>query len=207
MLYNAKRHTLKGVSAISKPIRAFLALDIPPQVKTALHQQIDALRAHTPSWAVRWVRPEAMHLTLKFLGDVTELDGLRHTLRAATLSPAPIPLAARHLGCFPTPKRPRVIWAGVEDAQGALSAAHLALEHALAPQFPPDDKPFRPHLTLGRVKTQAAKPQRALGALIQDAPRQHYGTWEAPALLLMQSVLHPDGARYRVLDQFDFASL
>src|SRR5688572_7122227 len=180
-------------------VRLFVALEIRAEVLDALHRVQDTLRAAIGGDEVRWVARGKLHLTLSFLGHVPTAAAITLEKRLPLLA-AGLPcfeLAAAHLGCFPGCRAPKVLWVVVA---GDLDALHelqrqVTLETAdLAAQ--PEERAFRPHLTLGRVAP--APPARlraigeALGALNRDLPE--LGRWSVSEVLLMQSQLHPEGA-------------
>jgi 2'-5' RNA ligase len=157
---------------------------------------------------VRFTRPEGLHLTLAFLGETAEerLSALRNVLDAATSESRPISLEVDGLGVFPDARRPRVVWAGLAGDLTRLTELHDRLRRELmAEGFQAEDRPFRPHVTLGRATGQG-RPE-ALRALRDRLSRQrqpgqaqeHYGAWRAGALDLMLSELRREGARYTTL--------
>jgi 2'-5' RNA ligase len=140
-------------------IRAFIAVDLPPAVKAALTDVAATLGGRVPRGAVRWVRPEQMHLTLRFLADTPadRLPALAAALDTLAAGHAPFALHLTDVGCFPNDRRPRVVWVGLGGEEAKLIALVAALEAALHPLgWPPEDRPFRAHLTLGRVKDEWA---------------------------------------------------
>jgi len=176
-------------------IRAFIAIHLPENVKQALGQVSDQLAALAPPGSVRWVRPELLHLTLRFLGDtaVTHLPRLAAALDQATARHAPCTLRLGRVGCFPNCRRPRVIWAGLQGDLAQVTALKQALDGALAPLgWPTEDRPFAPHLTLGRV-TDSRKAQGAAWETRVEA-------LEVPvtAVHLVESQLTPRGPIYTV---------
>jgi 2'-5' RNA ligase len=180
-------------------IRAFIAIDLPPAVKEALGGAARALGERVERGVVRWVRPEQMHLTLRFLGEtpLDRLPAVRQAMDAAAGGRAPFELRLDGVGCFPNRNRPRVVWVGLAAADGGESAPLLALkaalDEALAPVGrPPEDRPFTAHLTLGRVKDER-------GARGIDWTADVPGL-EIPvtALHLIESQLKPDGPVYMV---------
>ena len=176
-------------------IRAFIAVDLPPAVKRALAGVATTLGGRVPRGAVRWVRPEQMHLTLRFLADtpVDRLPALAAALDALAAGHAPFTLHMTDVGCFPNARRPRVVWVGLGGEEAKLLALVTALEAALRPLgWPPEDKPFRAHLTLGRVKDERATQGVDWSA---DVP-----ALEVPvtAVHLIESQLRPDGSVYTV---------
>ncbi|MCL4265291.1 MAG: RNA 2',3'-cyclic phosphodiesterase [Anaerolineae bacterium] len=142
-------------------IRAFIAIELPLNIKQELGRISTALAGQLPPRAVRWVQPQNMHLTLRFLGDtarsgfglaVTQLPHLGQQLDELAAHHAPFSLQLERLGCFPNPKRPRVIWTGVAGDLAALLAVKQELDERLAPLgWAVEDKPFSAHLTIGRV--------------------------------------------------------
>lgn len=140
-------------------IRAFIAVHLPGSVRDTLAETARALAGRVPPGAVRWVRPEHMHLTLVFLGDTptAKLTAVQQAMDAATGSVAPFTLYTTGIGCFPNARRPRVIWVRLSGEEERLVELKRGLDAALAPLgWPPEEKPFRAHLTLGRVKDEQA---------------------------------------------------
>lgn len=178
-------------------VRVFIAIDLPVTVKTELGRISQALDEPLPRGVVRWVRPEQMHLTLRFLGDtpVERLPAIQTAMDEAAGQHAPFDLMLAHLGCFPNPKRPRVIWVGLVAAGGQNSRELLALKAALDAGlmplgWPPEDKPFRAHLTLGRVKDENAARGIDWSAAVTPL------SMPITALYLVESDLRPAGPIY-----------
>lgn len=136
-------------------IRAFIAIKLPDTVKTSLGQTSQNLAQQLPSGSVRWVKPERMHLTLRFLGDtaVAQLPAIAIQLDELAAQATPFSLHLDKLGCFPNCKRPRVIWAGMAGNTSALLALKQDLDERLVSLgWEEEARPFQAHLTLGRVK-------------------------------------------------------
>ncbi len=187
-------------------MRCFVAIDLPDDVRRALEAAQATLRAAAPRADVRWVSAAAMHLTLKFLGDVSpeHCASVQAAIAGVTAGTPPIPLHASGLGVFPGPARPRVIWAGLAGGLGELGALAAAVERALAPLgFPPEQRPFRGHVTLGRVRSPRgfAPLERALGG----APGAAFGRWSVTEVVLYRSHLGPAGSRYEALAHLPLA--
>jgi len=183
-------------------IRTFVAIELDAGVLRRIGSLLERIQADMPSGLVRWVRPQSIHLTLKFLGDVEEdrLETLAATLQAACKDHAPFSLSIHGMGVFPNPKRPRVVWIGVDEPTGALQRLQRDVERAIAPLgFPTERRPFSPHLTLGRVK-DGRKPAE-LEALGQYAARARVlvGDMAVDTVYLMRSDLSPAGAIYTEL--------
>jgi 2'-5' RNA ligase len=189
-------------------VRLFVALNLPDSVRQALWRAAGPLREL--GLPVRWVRPEGLHLTLKFLGEVAperEAELAAALGRAATGSPASpgspgvrpgsrgLHLALRGCGAFPDVKRPRVLWVGIEP-EPALELLQHRVEQEFAPLgFPTEARPFRPHLTLGRAERDArVQGFRPLAGAIEKVAFDETATVET--LDLMESQLQRNGAVY-----------
>ncbi|MGH9862334.1 MAG: RNA 2',3'-cyclic phosphodiesterase [Candidatus Acidiferrales bacterium] len=182
-------------------MRLFVALELTPAIRDALRALVAKLE---PTGAdIRWVRSEGMHLTLKFIGEVpAEKLAPIKTALAAVSSPAGAELAFRGLGFFPTERRPRVIWVGIE-ASANLAPLAAEIESALVPLgIPAEKRAFVPHLTLGRFKSAARL--RELQEEIAAVSSPDFGRCEARSLALFQSRLSPKGAEYTRLEEFSF---
>ena len=193
-----------------EPVRAFIAIELSDDVLSQVARMQTRVRQDLPPGLVRWVAPEGIHLTLKFLGDVDpdRLPEIEQALGSACAAYAPFSLRIGALGCFPNLQRPRVIWIGVDDAGakrdadkgGALTALQRDIERAISPLgFPTEQRGFHPHLTLGRVKN-GRKPAEleALGAYTTRA-KVRGGQMQVDSVHLMQSELLPAGAVYSAL--------
>ena len=179
-------------------IRAFIALDLPPGV----HRALAGLQQEWQRTAamVSWIKPESIHLTLKFLGNianeqVTEIQAL---LLKVAATAAPLRLQPLGCGAFPSIKQARVVWVGLQGAIEELLKLQKSIEDALIPLgFEPEDRPYRAHLTLGRVKGR-----RHL-QLLQEAVlrRQDFQAeaFDVKEVVLYRSELRPEGARYTAL--------
>ena len=188
----------------AEQIRAFIAIEIPEEVKSFLSNlaaSLKATRAH-----VRWVRPEGMHLTLKFLGN-TQADlipTLDQHLGPVFSKLETVRLDVGRVGAFPHLRKPRVIWAGLEDKSGLLVPLVGKLEEQLAVLgFKKEKRPFSPHLTLGRVKST-----KNISDLIEEVRNRTDvvgPSFTADHAILFQSILKPSGAEYVRLRRFDFS--
>ena len=186
-------------------LRTFIAAELPAGLRQALGRlQAELARAGVRA---RWVRPEGIHLTLRFLGDVPAgaLAPLAETLAAAAAGQPALSLEAVGLGVFPGPRRPRVVWVGLAGEIERLAGLQRRLEQALAAHaFPPEDRPFRPHLTLGRFG-DAGPPGPVAAALAAHAGRR-LARFEIGELVLFRSELRPSGAAYTALARAALAS-
>ncbi len=180
-------------------MRLFIALDIPDAVRRALRELIARLKPECTD--ARWVRPEGMHVTLKFLG---ETDGAKLDSIKAALSPLrsdrPVDLDFRGLGFFPNEFRPSVIWCGVKGSSNLATTA-ASVDAALQPLgFPPESREFSPHLTLARFDSH-----KGLDTLVRAANNlksYDFGSARQSEFYLYQSVLKRGGAEYTRLATF-----
>jgi len=183
-------------------LRLFVACELPPAVRDALGRVQEEMRARGAG-RLRWVRPEGIHLTLKFLGEVpaAKREAVENALAAAIVSPFALDVRLGSLGGFGGRQRLRVIWVGLEgDVEGLAELAAL-IEEALGPLgFPREGRPFAPHLTLARVPDDAGVQERSrLADLLETFPSPSLPSMTLTAVNLMQSFLQPTGARYQCL--------
>ena len=184
-------------------LRAFIALEVSQEARHGLGAVVTRLQDAGVS-GIRWVRPEGVHLTLKFLGDVdaTAVEGILAAMERACLGKGPITLALSGMGVFPNLGSPRVLWVGMNGELESLRVLQSDLDHELwqALGFPRDARPFTPHLTLGRVRdgVSAGERRRAGAALGEVAPVAEV-CWRAGELNLIRSTLSPSGAEYSPL--------
>ena len=184
-------------------VRAFIAIELPQVTREALADVQARLSHHVPKDSVRWVKPDNIHLTLKFLGQVptAQIDAIVSALRHAVAGQHVFPFDVMNAGCFPDIHRPRVIWVGVDEPTGALSALERAVELAIAPLgYPAEPRVFQPHLTLGRA-ARDVKPidLHKLGEAVHNAKVGLLGHVHADEVVLFQSDLEPHGPIYTAL--------
>ncbi|WP_225072775.1 RNA 2',3'-cyclic phosphodiesterase [Desulfuromonas sp. CSMB_57] len=171
-------------------IRAFIAMPLPQPFLDWVANLTAALGRVRP--AIRWARPESLHLTLAFLGEIPEeeLEKLGKAMLSIGDSFAPLTVRAGGLGAFPGPNRPRVVWLGLQGGQ-SLAALQAALTRELRQRdLAWDDKPFKPHLTLARLRQ--SEPQ--LMTALQSLPAGYPGSLLLDRLVLYESRLTPQGA-------------
>ena len=164
-------------------------------MRAALGAAIERLRKVAPD--VAWVAPANLHLTLKFLGqvDARRLEEIAAGLRGAAAGLTAFDAVMAGLGAFPSASRPRVVWAGVAGGAPGLTELAGRVERACAALgFPPETRPFSPHITLGRVR--APRRDARLADLLAAAARDEFGRSRVEGLALMESELSRRGARY-----------
>lgn len=191
------------MSAMTNAIRAFIAIELPEDILAQLGQVQAQIKKLAPPDSVRWVRPQGIHLTLKFLGQVplAQLDTLTSSLAGAVKDVPGFTLAVQEAGCFPSVQRPHVIWVGIQEASGTLERLQRAVESAIAPLgYPTESRPFHPHLTLGRVGRQLRPGNlRKLGESVLGLHVGSLGQLAVHEVALIRSELQPSGAHYTTL--------
>ncbi|PWB48551.1 MAG: RNA 2',3'-cyclic phosphodiesterase [Candidatus Methylomirabilota bacterium] len=182
-------------------IRAFIAANLDPGLKAALAGVQDRLKATRAD--VGWVRPENLHLTLKFLGQVEEdrFGAIGEAVAAAAAGCGPVHLVFQGLGAFPSPRSARVVWIGLSHGAETLAALQARIEAGLEPLgYAREARLFTAHLTLGRVRGPGHREQ--LARALTEATAEPLGEMVLHRIELMKSDLSPSGARYTILHSF-----
>ena len=186
-------------------IRSFIAIDLPEETRKALaavQEQLKQSRAR-----VRWVRTNSIHLTLRFLGNIhpAQVEDIALAVAQEVRDQPPITLGAAGLGAFPSRRKPRVIWIGMEGEVQRLSRIQARVENALEPLgFVREKRVFQAHLTIGRVKDR-----RRLQALIDamaTLDMEPFNSFDADEIILYKSDLRPTGAIYTKLHRMPLAA-
>ncbi|HQE92078.1 MAG TPA: RNA 2',3'-cyclic phosphodiesterase [Anaerolineae bacterium] len=187
-------------------MRTFIAVPLSAQVVDRLAETQRALRRRCPEQAVAWIKPENIHLTLFFLGDmVPECQAsVEAAMTAIARHAHPLTFTVQGLGAFPNVNRPRVIWVGLDEPTGQLALLHRAVNEAMASiGFQPEDRRFSPHLTLGRIRQRASREEaQAVGDAIRGTEVGQLGTVLAEEMIFFRSVLKSSGAEYTPLARF-----
>lgn len=186
--------------------RLFVAVRFPESVRAAVWDAMAPLRATTAS--VRWTPVEQLHITLRFLGNVTvrSIPAIEEGLRDAAAACAPFTLRLGGVGAFPSLRRPRVLWLGADSGPG-LQGLYTAVEKALeASGFAPEERRFRAHVTLGRVRRGSGSGSTKYGPsgeLARIAATVDLHAESAVGhLYLMRSRLSPKGAKHTVAGEY-----
>jgi RNA 2',3'-cyclic 3'-phosphodiesterase len=186
--------------------RIFCAVELPDEVKSRVAGHVEGLRAQFPHVRASWEKPEKLHVTLKFLGEIesSRVEDLSVAASRAAASVEPFALTIAESGAFPPHGQPRVLWLGVEDASGRLAGLQRSLEDACAHSgFAREPRPFRPHLTLARLRSPQGA--RELAAAHREA-RFEPQTFTVSKLVVMRSELGPGGSRYSSLSSSPLAA-
>jgi RNA 2',3'-cyclic 3'-phosphodiesterase len=185
-----------------KNIRAFLAIDPPEDILQAMSRLQEKLKREI-NGRISWTRPQGQHLTLKFFGDIS-MDDIKNICSAVQnriVSESKLNLKIEKMGVFPDARRPRVIWCGVTGDREKLSILQKQLDSAFAAiGFLPDDRPFRAHLTLARIKD--SRDLTGMNEALTKYSAFTAGEFNCTELILFQSKLSPQGAVYTKLAEF-----
>jgi 2'-5' RNA ligase len=180
-------------------IRAFIAIDLSPEIQNKLDEIVLALRQRMVDAPVRWVPAGNIHLTLKFLGDVSlvNLEMLKNILTSQASANRAFEVRVGDLGAFPSANRPRVLWVGV-NAPPELGALQYAIEKETTRLgYAREEREFSPHLTLGRVARNASTGDtRRISNVLSTYKVGFLGAVRVSAVHLYRSDLRPDGAVY-----------
>lgn len=180
-------------------IRSFISVEVPEKVKSRMMEVKKELAPLDPY--IRWVRPEGIHLTLKFLGNIdpSQEEAVSTCIKGVVKDVRPFAVKLSGAGVFPNNRYPRVLWIGIIEGQEQLSSIYQGLEEGLKRQgFKPESRPFRPHLTLGRFR-DGGKAGRVLSQEMLERAAAWEESFTVDEVKLMRSQLHPSGAVYTVL--------
>ena len=184
-------------------VRAFIAIELPDEARRDLAHLQEKLKQACGYCPAKWVAPGSIHLTLNFLGDVPlpKLEDIKSAVAQAGLASRPFELALGGLGAFPNLERPHVVWVGLDGDLDRLVKMQKHLEELLAKLgFPPENRPFSPHLTLARVRDEASPADRKkLGQVIGATVRENNCSIPVHSISLIKSQLTPAGPVYTVL--------
>jgi 2'-5' RNA ligase len=186
--------------------RTFCAVELPDELRTRVAERTRRLRAEFPEVRASWEKPEKLHITLKFLGDIepARVEELSRAAARAVSNIQPFDLSIDEPGAFPPHGQPRVLWLGIVDASGRLAFMHDALEtKCAAAGFARESRPFKPHLTLARLRSpQGARELAAAHRATHFEPQR----FKVSELVVMRSELSPGGSRYTPLSRHRLGS-
>jgi 2'-5' RNA ligase len=175
-------------------MRGFVAVELSPELRRPL---VGVLRKLPRTREVRWCTENQLHVTLKFLGEVStaQIPRVCAAIQAAAAEVAPFAIKLGGLGCFPSARSPRVLWCGITDAQGGCARWVAAADPLLAELgFAPEQRAFTPHITLGRSKSRAGG--EVMQEVLEDAGPFPDVVMQVDKVVLFESRLLPGGAQY-----------
>ncbi len=179
-------------------IRSCLSIELPGTILKKIEEVEGDLKSSHAD--VRWVSPEKIHLTLKFFGNIDEsrINPIVKSVEGPIQTTSLFSLKVRGLGAFPHFKNPRVIWMGLVDGKEVLISFQRELEKELERiGFPPEERPFQPHLTLGRVKSNRGRDE--LVGRMEKYREEEFGDFQVEKVVLFRSDLRPSGPVYTPL--------
>ena len=196
-------------------MRLFVALDIDDAIRERIVRFVEGVHPFAPD--ARWVKPESMHVTLKFIGEQPDsaVDSIKQAL--GKVAAGTIQIEFRGYGFFPTPKSARVFWIGMHAGSELATLARRIDENLSPLGIPKEDRPFSPHLTLARSPGGSGSPRRNQGdrpnhvfQILQNRlanlPVPEFGTMTSREFFLYQSQLSPKGSKYTKLEKFELRS-
>jgi 2'-5' RNA ligase len=188
-------------------LRTFVAVELSPDVRA---RASDMIRKLSPSGVkASWVKPENMHLTLKFLGDTptSDLAGVCQAVAEAATAVPSFDIECAGAGAFPSLNRPRTLWLGLHDGEGKLQVLHRAVEDALAKVgFRPEHRRFQPHLTIGRVRQSTPAALAELSRLIAENAHYPPAVSDVSEIVVFSSQLEADGPIHEVVGHAELAT-
>jgi len=196
-------------------MRLFIALDIDEAIRERIARFMDGVRGFAEN--ARWVQPESLHLTLKFIGEQPEpaVEQIKQALGTIRASAAEIQF--RGYGFFPTPKSARVFWVGMESGPQLAALAKAIDDQTASLGIPKEERAFSPHLTLARGGGGSGSPRwrkgdgpnrtfQHLQEKLSALPAPEFGTMTAREFFLYQSQLSPKGSKYTKLSRFELTA-
>jgi 2'-5' RNA ligase len=183
-------------------LRAFLAAELPAPLQDAIQTATSDLRKALGNDLIRWVPASNVHLTFKFLGDVSpsSLDLIKQMLEAEAAQCRTFDIRVEGIGSYPNPRRPRVLWVGLEGPASMITLQHAIEASAARLGYEPEERSYSPHLTIGRVRQNVSNADlHKIGSALEETSIGLLGTTRVDAIHLYQSELNPAGSIYTKL--------
>lgn len=190
-------------------VRVFIAIECPPELRQKLDQTIQAFKKQISFPAFRWVKPDSIHLTLKFLGEIPSMKvpPLTQALEKATAEQPSFQISVGGVGVFPNIRQPRVFWAGLQFPDSLLTLQNRIEEETAPLGFPRENRPFSPHLTLARISNPDREELLLIASKISTLHLDTLGSFPVQQIHLIRSELRPEGARYTTLSSAALKSI
>ena len=189
---------------MSEEWRTFCAIELSDEARAQLADHARQVRDAVPEASASWSKPENVHLTLKFFGNIAKENLTRISSAAArvALEFSPFQIRVGGTGVFPKPSRPQILWIGVQDSPGRLSELQRRLEEEFVVEgFAKEDRAYRPHLTIARLRRPEGARRLAEAHLQTNFP---FLTMTVTELVLFRSQLSPKGSIYTVISKHGF---
>jgi 2'-5' RNA ligase len=183
-------------------LRCFIAIEIPETIKKSIAAIIDNLKKSDSE--VKWVSEENIHITLQFLGETEEslIPDIKGALYKILAPYSPFYIKIADVGCFPSGRRPRVIWVGIKESQSLINLYKDVSNEMVKFGYQKEERGFTPHVTIGRVKSN--RNMRELLSRLDELKVTDFPDFEAQNIKLMKSELKPSGAKYYSLAEIPF---
>jgi 2'-5' RNA ligase len=183
-------------------LRCFIAIEIPETIKKSIAAIIDNLKKSDSE--VKWVSEENIHITLQFLGETEEslIPDIKGALYKILAPYSPFYIKIADVGCFPSGRRPRVIWVGIKESQSLINLYKDVSNEMVKFGYQKEERGFTPHVTIGRVKSN--RNMRELLSGLDELKVTDFPDFEAQNIKLMKSELKPSGAKYYSLAEIPF---
>ncbi len=189
-------------------MRLFIAIKSPENVRDNIQKLVRELGDHNPELRkANWVKPENLHLTLEFLGEVAEqkVKSIARSLMQTAKSYSPFTVSAQGAGAFPRRSRAHLFWAGVHDPENKLKSLAASIEKScVSAGLAPNEKPFAPHITFARFSSPLLGVQAA--KILEPHLERSFGDVAVDRFFLIHSALHPGGASYNDLREFPLSA-
>jgi RNA 2',3'-cyclic 3'-phosphodiesterase len=180
-------------------IRSFVAVEMPPDVKQELGK-IQIFLRQAAACPAKWVAPESIHLTLSFLGEISpaQVEAVKGVMDKIAVASPVFNLSLDHVGAFPNLRQPQTVWVGIQGDMEILSRLHKNLEESLrVTGYKPEDRAFKPHLTLARVRDEASvQARQSLGEALVRVPGVKSGIISVTEISMFESELTRSGPMY-----------
>lgn len=183
-------------------MRTFIALDFSPEIINKITEIINYFKTQTPQRALKWVAPQNLHLTIKFLGEVPEnkIEQIKGLINQALRNENAFEIGVDGIGMYPNQHMPRVVWLGIEGSE-RLKGIHNKLDTTLEKaDIPPDKRSFNPHLTIARIRRNTDKETvKEIGKTLSGFKVDSLGRCTINNIILYKSDLTPEGPEYTAL--------
>ena len=193
-----------------RQIRSFIAIELPSELKTILGSFQNEMASAGGSF-VKWVSPDSIHITLKFLGNIftEKVEAISLAIEQACAGTGPFTLKSGELGGFPNLKQPRVLWIGLHGDIDRVKLLQMSIDNNLARLgFDKEKREFTPHITLARMRDKASPADhRKFGELIMNKRFDFRYKIDVESINLMRSQLLPGGAIYSRLAQLKLGGI